>query len=241
MDNKAEIINDPVAFRETFLKQVMPSRFDVMYLAILKVVLYSIWRGCVESISALKRNVVQPDLGLLCLSTYKAFLPILQCLRLGHQSDAVILARSLMERIAIVGYLNEYPEKIERYTRSKNDVTERAMIWAKSNGPENWMRLYSAASSVTHSKLVGVAGHIYADNSIGDAIRDALNPPLESQLLYDEIIGIILYALIAIDPIAVKLLKKKQSLILPTDYHTIKAVDVEDVREFQKFMNALVV
>lgn len=71
------------------------------------------------------------DLNLLCLSTYKAFLPILQLIRMGYASDAFVLMRTLMERIAILGYLSENPDLIDEFKKGKSHFQKKAMMRTK--------------------------------------------------------------------------------------------------------------
>jgi hypothetical protein len=151
------IVKNPLEFRETFLASINVARADESYIGIIRIFLYYIWRGAFKATTEILQGRAQPELSLICLSCYKAVLPIIQLIRLGYAGDALMLHRALMERIAILDYLNDNPELIQKYKNGKADLNKDAMPWAKKHAPQNWMRLYGYLSNVAHSKKEGVS------------------------------------------------------------------------------------
>jgi hypothetical protein len=101
------IRSDSKTFRESFLSEISLTSVDNNYGAIIRVLLYYVWRGCKVSREAGVTGNANPQAALLTLSGYEEMLAIIQLIRLGYQADAITLSRSLMERIAIIGYLGE--------------------------------------------------------------------------------------------------------------------------------------
>jgi len=201
------------------------------------VLLYYIWRGAFESRAAVVNKQVQGDLGLLCLSAYKAFLPILQILRLGYWCDAMVLLRALMERIALVGYLHKNRQYIPQYAAGRGGLQKKAMTWAKQQSLENWMMLYSLLSNVAHSRLEGPAGHLLDQTSIGAAFRLDLTPsPEDGADMTDVLLAGIVYALLALDPIVADIVDYKSLAVFPVDPDSLVYLSRDDFIEFRDFL-----
>src|SRR5574342_279333 len=96
------IIKNPRNFRETFFTDVQDHPVYESHKGIIEVLLYYIWRGLYNLITRVIKGEGQPDLVLICISTYKAFLPLIHLIRMGYTGDAFTLMRSLMERIALL-------------------------------------------------------------------------------------------------------------------------------------------
>lgn len=71
------IVTNPKIFQAAFLDQRPNKDLDEEYGSLIRVLLYYVWRGAFTSRAAVIDRQVQDSLGLLCLSTYKAFLPII--------------------------------------------------------------------------------------------------------------------------------------------------------------------
>lgn len=235
--SRYSLVTNPLEFRNAFLAQVTDSIVDKQIEPVLRVLLYYIWRGAFESRAAVVNKHVQGDLGLLCLSAYKAFLPVLQMLRLGYWCDAMILLRALMERIALVGYLHKNRQYIPQYAAGKGGLQKKAMIWAKQQSLENWMVLYSLLSNVTHSRLEGPAGHLLDQTSIGAAFRlDLTSSPEGGADMTDDLCAGIVYALLALDPILVEIIDYKSLAIFPIDPDVLIYLSKDDLVSFQDFL-----
>src|SRR4030042_6042672 len=104
---KAEIVINPLAFRESFFAEASSTKADIEYSAVLHVLLYYLWRGCSLSREAGITGKTAPKASLITQSTYEAALAILQLIRVGYHADAATLLRALMERIALIGYIGE--------------------------------------------------------------------------------------------------------------------------------------
>jgi hypothetical protein len=111
---KADIVINPLAFRESFFAEASSTTADSEYSAVLHVILYYLWRGCSLSREAGINGKTDPKASLIAQSAYEAVLTILQLLRIGYQTDATTLLRALMERIAIIGYIGENRHLIVR-------------------------------------------------------------------------------------------------------------------------------
>jgi hypothetical protein len=110
-----DIRPNAVTFRDSFLSETSPTRIDRDYGAVLRVVLFYLWRGCSLSRTAGQTVKTDPSAALISLSAYEATLGIIQLIRIGYHADAIVLGRALMERIAIVGYLSENRTLLPRY------------------------------------------------------------------------------------------------------------------------------
>jgi hypothetical protein len=232
-----QIVTNPNHFRKAVLDQTSSSHIDKLYAGTLRVLLYLVWKGAFNSRAALVENQVDIDLGILCLSTYKAFIPIIQMIRLGYPSDAIILLRALMERIALLGYLNADRTLIPKYVEGDNHIRKDAMAWAKSNSLQNWMYLYSYLSNVAHSKPEGSAGHLFEDNDIGRAFREDLSESSkDGPKLTDELLGLVCYALLAADPIAVEILATRKFTAFAEDKKILMFINTADLKDFRDFL-----
>lgn len=110
-----DLRSDAVTFRHSFLSEASPTRIDRVYGAVLRVILFYLWRGCSLSRIAGITGKTDPSAALISLSAYEATLGVVQLTRMGYHADAIVLARALMERIAIVGYLGENRTLMPRY------------------------------------------------------------------------------------------------------------------------------
>ncbi len=155
-----KIRSDAVAFRESFLSETSPTMVDRDYGAVLRVILFYIWRGCSFSRKAGLTGKTDPSASLISLSAYEATLGIIQLIRIGYHADAIVLIRALLERIAIVGWLGENRPLLSRYFSGELKPYKEAFTWAKKKPLPNWVSLYSTFSDVAHSRIVGPAGHI---------------------------------------------------------------------------------
>lgn len=239
--NDYSIVTDPIAFRKAFLTQVNPSFVDEKYAAMFRVILYFVWRGAFRSRAAVVLDHVQTDLGYLCLSAYLAFLPYLQMTRMGYPTDALVLLRAHMERIALVGYLNANRGEIGKYVAGHGNLQKKAMAWAKAETPENWMILYGIFSNVAHSKIIGPAGHIFSDNEIGIAFRQDLSPDPEKGADFAEIlIAGALYSIASLDPFTSTILGPDKFVPFLNDPEIVNYVRREDLEEFLAFAQSWV-
>jgi len=231
------LVTNPLEFRRTLLAQVNHSRVDREYAPVLRVLLYYIWRGAFESRSAVVGGHVLGDLGLLSLSVYKAFLPIVQMVRLGYPGDTLVLLRALMERIALLGYLHNNRQYIAEYVASKGNLQKKAMAWAKQQPLENWMRLYGVLSNVAHSRLEGPAAHLLAENAIGEAFRLDLTPTPESGAdMTAELLAFVVYALLAVEPIASEIMEYRSLAVFPSDTDSLLYLRREDLVDLRDFL-----
>jgi hypothetical protein len=239
--NNHLFILDYKKFQDKFLSQVLSPDIDYSYGTVIKILLYYIWRGIIESRNGILIGKADADLALLCLATFKSFLPIIQNIRLGYPSDASILSRGLMERIALLGFLYNNPDQIPRYKSSKYDFHKKAMDWAKESSLENWMRLYSALSKVAHSYLHGEAGYIFDNNSIGEAIRQSMYPLIREVATHtDELLALIIYGLAATDPFISLVFDNKKYITFPNDINLTSQITNDDITVFRNYLVRMV-
>ncbi len=111
------IVENPHEFQEVFLSRIPKSKLDTIYGSVIRSLLYFIWKGSYQTVNNIEN--IQPELGLLCLSTYKALLPVVHLIRLGYNADAFVLLRAVMERIALLGYLNYNRDIIQKYKEGR--------------------------------------------------------------------------------------------------------------------------
>ncbi len=229
-------MKNPLKFRESLLNSIPTTRVDESYKGVINVLIYFVWRGAFTTTGEIIQARAHPDLGLICLSCYKAFLPIIQLTRLGYPGDVLVLMRALMERIAILDYLHAYPDLVQNYKNGKGNLNKQAMPWAKNHAPQNWMHLYSYMTSVAHSKREGVASHIFDENEIGEAFLYMLPHSKINQGMTEELLSLICYAIGALDPIAGKVLNLDNFQIFPLDSSLNKYIDSKDQKYFQNFL-----
>src|SRR4030042_6799985 len=196
---KADIVTNPLAFRESFFAEASSTKVDSEYSAVLHVILYYLWRGCSLSRNAGIRGKADPKASLIAQSAYEAALSILQLIRIGYHADAATLLRALMERIAIIGYIGENRHLIARHFQGELSPYKEALSWAKKKSLPNWMSLYSTLSGVAHSNIVGPAGHINNRTEIGNAFRPATKKHPSGPNMIEELLGLAVYSLIALD------------------------------------------
>ncbi|MCJ7584354.1 MAG: hypothetical protein MUO30_06250 [Anaerolineales bacterium] len=236
-----DIRSNAVTFRDSFLSETSPTRIDRDYGAVLRVILFYLWRGCSLSRTAGITGKTDPSAALISLSAYEAILGVVQLTRMGYHADAIVLGRALMERISIVGYLGENRTLIPRYFAGGFTPYKEALAWAKKKSLPNWMILYSIFSGVVHSRIVGPAGHINNRTHIGNAFRevrkgDTTNDPD----MTEELLGLALYSLVALDPLALSLIQDNGSQPFPTDSDIIQKIGINDIKQFQDFLQDLI-
>lgn len=234
------IRTDFLTFQESFLSEASPSRVDKDYGVVLRVILFYLWRGCSLSRTAGLKGKTEPIAALLSLSAYESILGFLQLLRMGYHMDAIVLARAVMERIAIVGYLSENRELIPRYHSGALSPYKDAIKWAKKKPISNWMLLYSAFSDVTHSRIVGPAGHLYNRTDISNAFRDSERPQSKDPDMTEELLSLVIYSLIALDPLALALIEDKVAQPFPNPTALLLTLNLDDFQEFTTFLQQFV-
>ncbi len=231
------LVTDPIEFAREVLAQTRHCPLDAQYGSVLRVLLYYVWRGAFESRAALVTDQVEAHIGLLGLSVYKAFVPIVQMIRLGYPADTLVLLRALMERIALLGYLHENRHLVANYASGKPGLQKQAMRWAKEQQLENWMMVYGLLSKVAHSGIEGSAGHLLEENPIGDAFRLDLTPsPERGAAMSSELLAGIVYALAAVDPILCQIIQYKSLSAFPSDTDASTYLRRSDLVEFQDFL-----
>ncbi|MBE3142677.1 MAG: hypothetical protein IMZ61_01970 [Planctomycetes bacterium] len=236
-----DIRTNPIAFRDSFLSEVSSSRVDKDYGAVLRVLLYYLWRGCSLSREAGITGKTDPKASLISQSAYEAILSIIQLIRIGYQVDAATLLRALMERIAIIGYLAENRDFIPRYFEGKLAPYKEALSWAKKKSLPNWMILYSTLSGVAHSRIEGPAGHINNRTTIGKAFRQIPNrDPTKDSDMTEELLGLTVYSLLALDSFALGLIQNSNNKPFSNDPDIVHHVDLNDVKEFHNFLQRLI-
>lgn len=235
------IVKNSRNFTKAFFEDVQSQPVSDSYRGIYNVLLYYAWRGAFHAATRVLKSEGQVDLVLLCLSTYKAYLPILQLTRMGYTTDACVLMRTLIERIAIFGYLNANPTLIDKYKTGKSNFQKEAMVWAKANSLPNWMKIHSMLTNISHSKPVGAAGHIFDENIIGESFRYLLPASKNPTSLTGEILALTWYANTAVTPFAEKVLAEKEFSIYPNDTSIKKHVEKEDLISFDSFIRALAI
>lgn len=178
------IVTNPLEFIKQVVEDTPNSELPEIFKPVVRIYLYYIWRGAFESRRKFLQNQIQSDLGLLCMASYKSLVAPIQLIRLGYSSDALILLRSSIERIALLGYLESNSNQIEKYNKGKT-LYRVANEWAKHEWEKDattakWNRLYGQMSKVSHSNIEGTAGHVVADqNAIGHAFRLYMKPEEE--------------------------------------------------------------
>lgn len=237
---KANIANNPTVFRESFLSEVSRTKTDEEYSEVLHVILYYLWRGCSLSQGAIFTGKCSPQESLIAQSAYEAVLGIVQLIRMGYHADAATLLRALMERIAIVGYLGENRQLIPRYFKGELSPYKEALSWAKKKTLPNWMILYSALSGVVHSNIVGPAGHINNRTEIGNAYRLATKKYPDGSNMIEELFGLTIYSLLALDPLALELIQNDSVKPFPDDPEMSQNVGDKNAKEFIAFLQKFV-
>ncbi len=175
------IVTNPTEFFEQVVLDTPNSELPEIYEPVIRYFSYYIWRGAFEARRKYLQSRVQSDLGLLCLATYKGFIPIVHLVRLGYPGDALTLLRTTIERIALLGYLVQNTNEIEKYNRGKT-LYKKANKWAKNEWNKDettnqWGYLYGSMSKLAHSNIEATAGHVVADNNaIGKAFRMYMQP-----------------------------------------------------------------
>ena len=230
------IVKKPENFRNAFFTDVQNRSLDKSYKGIISVLLYYIWRGLYYSVTKVIKGDGNSDVVLTCISTYKAFLPLIHLTRMGYTGDALILLRSLMERIALLGYLNEHPTALGKYKAGKLKLPDEALNWAKQSNLPNWMRLYSILSNLAHQQQEGVAGSIFDENGIGDAIRYMLPSSKPTPSLTDETLALLWFGITATDSIAESVLSLTDFPIYSKDEDIRKHVSKDDLQNFEIFL-----
>lgn len=231
-----DIINNPTHFRTLFYNQVQRGVINPSYTPIINIILYLVWVGITKTLNNLPGINLNQGLYFLCLATYKSFLPIIQNIRIGYIAAALILMRSHIEQIALLGYLQENTELIPRYIKGE-DLKRGALKWAKENTVANWMTFYSNYSKVVHAKLENTATSVMDESEIGVLIQKSLpNFPVDADKLTDELLAGVIYSLIALDCfnenlIGLKLFSPKIFLINPSS-----AITPKDLKTLQDFI-----
>jgi hypothetical protein len=238
---KVGIVTNPLAFRESFFAEAATTEVDREYGAVLHVILYYLWRGCLLSQEAGVTGQTDPKASLIAQSAYEATLAILQLIRVGYHGDAATLLRALMERIAIVGYIGENRHLIGRYFQGELSPYKEALSWAKKKSLPNWMILYSALSGVVHSNVVGPAVHINNCTEIGNAFRPATKKYPHGSKMLEELLGLTVYSLIALDTFAFELIQNRSVMPFSNDPSMAQNVGSKDAKEFGDFLQKLVV
>jgi hypothetical protein len=236
-----KIRSDAVAFRDSFLSEASPTKVDEDFGAVLRVLLFYLWRGCSLSRSAGTTGKADPNASLISLSAYEAILGFLQLARIGYHADAIVVGRALLERIAIVGYLGENRDLIPRYVAGGFTPYKEALDWAKKKSLPNWMFLYGQFSTVVHSRIVGPAGHLNNRTTIGNAFREVRKGDTAKDSDFTEVLlGLVMYSLAALDPLAISLLQDNQSQPFPTDPDMFQKIGINDLRQFQEFLRLFI-
>jgi hypothetical protein len=235
------IRTDPLLFREAFLAEVSPGSLDTEYGAVVRVILYYLWRGCATSLDAGLSGKSDPKASLIAQSSYESTFAIIQLLRIGYHVDAATLLRSQMERIAIVGYLAEKRDLIPLYFKGEVRLNKAALDWAKKNSLPNWMLLWGLLSGLAHSSDVAAAGHINSRTKVAQAFNFKTSYRSGNQgSLVEEFLGLIVYALLALDPLALKLIQNSSLTPFSRDSDLVTVVGREDAMAFTNFLKALV-
>jgi hypothetical protein len=155
---------------------------------------------------------------------------------MGYTGDTLTLLRSLMERIALLGYLNEHSDILGKYKAGKVKLPDEALNWAKQSKLPNWMRLYSLLSNLAHQRQEGVAGGIFDENSIGEAIRYMLPSSKPTPSLTDETLALLWFGITATDSIAENVLLVKDFPVYSKDEDIKKHVGKNDLQSFEIFL-----
>jgi hypothetical protein len=236
----ANITTNPTAFRESFLAEASSTKIDNEYGALLHVILYYLWRGCSLSQASGIKGKCDPKASLIAQSAYEAVLGIIQLIRVGYHADAATLLRALMERIAIVGYLGENKHLVARYFKGELSPYSDALKWAKKKSLPNWMILYSILSGVVHSNSVGPAGHINNRTEIGNAFRLATEKYPDGSNMIEELLGLTVYSLSALDPLALEFIQNDNVKPFTNDPEMPLNVGDKNAKEFVAFLQKIV-
>ena len=90
------IVKNPKNFRDVFFTEVQDRPVNASHKGIINILLYYIWRGLYNCVTRVIKGEGKPDLVLICISIYKAFLPLIHLIRMGYTGDTFTLMRSLM-------------------------------------------------------------------------------------------------------------------------------------------------
>lgn len=234
------IVKNPKNFRDAFFTEVQDRPVNASHKGIINILLCYIWRGLNNCVTRVIKGEGKPDLVLICISTYKAFLPLIHLIRMGYTGDTFTLMRSLMERIALLGYLNENQSLIGKYKEGKLKLPDVAIKWAKEKSLPNWVQLYSLLTNIAHQRKEGVAGSIFDENSIGDAIRYMLPSSKPTPSLADETLVLLWFGITATDLIAEVVLSSQDFPKYPNDEKLKKSVEKDDLQNFEVFIKNFV-
>lgn len=103
------------------------------------------------------------------------------------------------------------------------------------------MILYSHLSGVVHSNVTGPAGHINNRTNIGNAFRLATKKyPSGAKGSVEEFLGLTVYSLCALDPLALGLIQKSDIKPFPNDPNLVQHVGANDAKDFLGFLQKLV-
>ncbi len=234
------IVKNPKKFRDAFLNPSLGDQLSKEQKGTINVLLYYVWRGLYNSVTRVIKGEGKPDLVLICIATYKSFLPLIQLIRLGYTGDVFSLMRSQMERIALMGYINENQNLIGKYKEGKLKLPDEATKWAKDNSLSNWARLYSLLSNIAHQRQEGIGGSIFDENKIGDAIRYMLPSSKPKPSLTNEALTLVLFGITATDPIAASILSSQDFSEYQNDEKMKENVETEDLMSFLSFLQNFV-
>jgi hypothetical protein len=225
------IVKSPRNFRDAFLDSSPGDQLTKEQKGTVNVLLYYVWRGLYNSVTRVIKGEGKPDLVLICITTYKSFLPLIQLIRLGYTGDVFSLMRSQMERIALMGYLNENQDLLGKYKEGKLKLPDEAT---------KWVRLYSLLSNIAHQRQEGIGGSIFDENKIGDAIRYMLPSSKPKRSLINEALTLVLFGIMATDPIAASILSSQDFPQYKNDGKIKESVDAEDLMSFTYFLQSFV-
>lgn len=229
-----EIIIKYNKFMDIILGQISSPEIDSSYRPIMRVLLYYIWRGiCIARIESFSSKI-ESNLAFLCVATYKSFIPILQNIRLGYTSDVLILIRSLMERIALMGYLDANPSLIPTFISGKKNLYSKALSWARKNGPENFMSYYGLLSNIVHVKKEGSALYFADDRAEGDAIRNIFSNL--DHTMTDELFTLLWIEIFTVNSFFSQIYSYSAEDDSTIDKMIIKYISQEDFNDFQNFI-----
>lgn len=237
---KIDIINNPQEFLSTFLGQLYKTSLDQKFDCVVKIIVYIVWLGITKTRKRILGGLLDYDLGFLCLAVYKAFLPIIQNIRMGYPADAIILMRALMEQIALLGYLDAYREQLPLY-KAHEDLSSKALAWAKKNTIENWMKLYGTFSTVIHPKIESTSAHIFDSSTIGEALRESMpSPSRPVSVMNDELFACIIYSVLALDTFNENLLEEKIFDLKKLTQRSNSFVSEDEFRNFHNYLSDLI-
>lgn len=198
------IVTNPIVFTNQIEAETPKTDIPEIYAPLLRTYLYYVWRGAFEARRKYLWKKVNGDLALLCLAIYKSFIPVIELIRLGHPGDTLNLIRAIIERIALLGYLNNNDTQLDKYNCGKS-LYKEANKWAKDEWEKNETTkklffLYGQLSKHVHPTNEGIAGYVAGDNNeIGRAFRQYMKPeserPLDMSYHYDAGLISLLFAL----------------------------------------------